>query len=566
MWRFSIRNQLLLLGALATGSIWAGALLQYLHLRDQTVHLAQVRRDLRSASGFSELARYAAQERGLGNGWLMRRSGGNPAELRDVRTRVDAGLQALREAGESPVEPAIESRAEQLARYRGQIDRREIPPAVAFAYYSGLVAAVQDEAARRLRDGMVQVALSYEHVNHLQRATESLAQVRGLVNGALSAERLGAETEQTLAWQLTLHKEYMRLFELSAPPAARLATAAQTGAPAVRDTIELATRLLALKQTHAVGLDAAGWWTLSTEAVDSLRRAAADESASLTRQAGQRIHDIERQLLWTVVVLVVLGVVTMGLVLGTVGRIVRSLDRLLAGLDGIGTRRNFKVRIDDSRRDEFGTITRGINKLIEIAGLAMDEQEALTLIDPLTGAMNRRGFDRQLVARTQRERAHRTPFCLVMIDVDHFKAINDGFGHPQGDAVLRQLADLLSAALRPDDVVARFGGEEFVALLAGCDAIDGLGVAEKLRLAVERHDFGFGRPVTASFGVAAWNEADSGQALVAEADAQLYGAKNAGRNRVWPAPVLSVRRGTATTIGEWPSSTPLPPACASTST
>jgi diguanylate cyclase (GGDEF)-like protein len=533
--RFSIRNQLLLLGALATGSIWAGALLQYVHLREQSNHLAQVQRDLQSAGGFSELARYAAQERGLGNGWLLRRSGGNPAELSEARTRVDASLRALRDSSENAIEPAIESRAEQLARYRGQIDRREIPAPVAFAYYTGFVGAVQDQAAHRLRDGMVQVALSYEHVNHLQRAAELLAQVRGLVNGALSAELLTADTEQLLAWQLTLHKEYMRLFELSAPSATRVATSAQTNAPAVRDTIELATRLLALKQTRAVGLDAARWWTLATEAVDTLRKAAVGESASLTRQAEDRIQQIQRQLLWTVVVLVVLGLVTLGLVLATVGRIVRSLDRLLEGLDGIGTRRNFKVRIDDSRRDEFGTISTGINKLIAIAGLAMDEQEALTLTDPLTGAMNRRGFDRQLAARTQRDRAHRVPFCLVMIDVDHFKSINDGFGHAQGDAVLQQLAGLLPSALRPDDVLARFGGEEFVALLTGCELADGLLVAEKLRSAVEQHDFGLGRPVTASFGVARWNETESPKALLEAADANLYIAKNAGRNLVWPA-------------------------------
>jgi len=534
MLRFSIRNQLLLLGALATGSIWAGALLQYVHLREQSDHLAQVQSDLQSAGGFSELARFAAQERGLSNGLLLRRSGGNPAELTEVRARVDASLRALRESSANAFEPAIESRAEQLARYRGQIDRREIPALVAFTYFSSLVGAVQDQAAHRLRDGMVQVALSYEHVNHLQRAGELLAQVRGLVNGALSAEQLNDDTEQSLAWQLTLHKEYMRLFELSAPEAAKLATSAQTNAPAVRDTIELATRLLTMKQTRSLGLDAARWWTLSTEAVDTLRRAAVGESSSLTRQAEARIHQIERQLLWTVLVLVVLGIVTLGLVLATVGRIVRSLDRLLEGLEGIGTRRNFKVRIDDSRRDEFGTISTGINKLIEIAGHAMDEQEALTLTDPLTGAMNRRGFDRQLAARTQPARAHRLPFCLVMIDVDHFKAVNDGFGHPQGDAVLQQLAVLLRDALRPDDLLARFGGEEFVAMLTGCELADGLVVAEKLRDAVERHDFGLGRPVTASFGVAPWNEAESAHDLLEAADARLYDAKKTGRNRVCP--------------------------------
>ena len=543
--RFSIRNQLLLLGALATGSIWAGALLQYVHLRTQSNHLAQVQRDLQSAGAFSELARQAAQERGLGNGWLLRRAGDNPAELAEVRTRVDASLRALRDSSERAIEPAIESRAEQLTRFRGQVDRHDIPAPVAFAFYTGLVGAVQDQAAHRLRDGMVQVGLSYEHVNHLQRAAEQLAQVRGLVNGALSAELLTADTERVLARQLTLHKEYMRLFELSAPPPTRLAASAQTNAPAVRETIELATRLLTLKQTRAVGLDAAQWWTLSTEGVDTLRRAAFDESTALTTQAEERIHQIQRQLVWTVVVLVVLGVVTLGLVLATVGRIVRSLDRLLEGLDGIGTRRNFKVRIDDSRRDEFGTISTGINKLIAIAGLAMDEQEALTLTDPLTGAMNRRGFDRQLAARTEHERAHRTPFCLVMIDVDHFKSVNDEFGHPQGDAVLQQLAGLLRGALRPDDVLARFGGEEFVALLTGCELADGLLVAEKLRSAVEQHDFGLGRPVTASFGVAPRGDAGSAKELLEAADANLYAAKNAGRNQVWPARPAELRQAAA---------------------
>ena len=539
--RLSIRNQLLLLGALATGSIWAGALLQYLHLREQSIHLAQVQRDLHNATGFSELARFAAQERGLGNGWLLRPTGGNPAELSDVRTRVDASLLALRQENGGAIEPAIQSRAEQLARYRGQVDRRDIPAAVAFAYYTDLITAVQDQAAHRLRDGMVQVALSYEHVNHLQRATELLAQVRGLVNGALNADGLNAETEQALSWQLTLHKEYMRLFTNSAPEATRFATSTQTNAPAVRDTIELATRLLISKQTRALGLDAPRWWTLATEAVDTLRSAAASESTGLTAQAQARIADIERQLLGTVAVLVVLGVVTLGMVLATVGRIVTSLDRLLAGLEGIGTRRNFKVRIDDSRSDEFGTISTGINKLIAIAGLAMDEQEALTLTDPLTGAMNRRGFDRQLAARTQRERTHRLPFCLVMIDVDHFKAINDTFGHPQGDSVLRQLAGLLQQELRSDDVLARFGGEEFVAVLTGCEWVDGLAVAEKLRNAVEQHDFGLGRPVTASFGVALWNSTDSPAELLESADAHLYCAKKAGRNLVWPTQAVALR-------------------------
>ena len=233
--------------------------------------------------------------------------------------------------------------------------------------------------------------------------------------------------------------------------------------------------------------------------------------------------------------LVVLGVVTLFLVLGTVGRIVRGLRKLLDGLEAVGTRRNFDVRIDDTRPDEFGTISSGINKLIAVAGSVVEEQERLSMTDGLTAVTNRRGFDLQLSARTTPSRQQKLPLSLVMIDVDHFKSINDSQGHATGDAVLKSLAQVLRGALRPDDVLARFGGEEFVALLPGCPLPEALAVAEKLRAAVETHDFGFGRPVTASFGVAQFSAGQSPAALITAADVRLYAAKAAGRNRVMPA-------------------------------
>lgn len=532
--QFSIRNQLLLLGALATGSIWAGALAQYVQLREQTQQLSSVRSDLARADLMAELVRLVGQERGLSNGWLLRDEGSDPAGLQAARQAVDTALAALPAEPSGGDEAAIRSHAGPLARLRGQIDRRDLASPAAFAFYTGLIDDVQDLGASRLRGGMVQVGLSYEHVNHLRRAAELLARVRGLTNGVLSSGAFAADTERALSDHLLMHKEFIHQYEESVPAARRAVFAAHLLAPAVRDTTALARRLLDTRQPAQLGVDATAWWALSTEAVDLLQGAASQEAASLSQDARQLIAATERRLWLIVAALVALGIVSLGLVLATVGRIVSGIDGLLAGLAGVGARRNFTTRIDDSRPDEFGVISGGVNKLMAIVGEVMDEHERLTLIDPLTGALNRRGFDAQLAARTHPGREHTAPLCAVMADVDHFKRVNDNFGHAVGDAVLRQLSELLKKHLRPDDVLGRFGGEEFIALLPGCELAEAAAVAEKLRVAVAGHDFGHGRSVTASFGVAAWRDGLPPQALIDHADANLYRAKHAGRNRVVP--------------------------------
>ena len=537
--KFSIRHQLLLLGALATGSIWAGALLQYVEMRHQSQRLKDVQHDLRAATQQAGVARLVAQERGLSNGWLSQADAGNAAELADVRAQVDASLSRLGAGGDGtsaqPLAVAVTTRVEQLPRLRGCIDRRELRPPEAFSFYTALVAHVQDGAARRLADGMVAVGLPYEHLNHLQQAAEHLAQLRGVTNGVLRGGELSPLAEAALVRQRALYEQAVRQYNRSLPITATSASASALEAPAVSSSLERINRLLELRRVDLVGLDATAWWTLASEAVDTLQRAAATESTALARQADQRMADLNRRQQLTVAALVVLGVVTLFLVLGTVGRIVRGLRKLLDGLEAVGTRRNFDVRIDDTRPDEFGTISSGINKLIAVAGSVVEEQERLSMTDGLTAVTNRRGFDLQLSARTTPSRQQKLPLSLVMIDVDHFKSINDSQGHATGDAVLKSLAQVLRGALRPDDVLARFGGEEFVALLPGCPLPEALAVAEKLRAAVETHDFGFGRPVTASFGVAQFSAGQSPAALITAADVRLYAAKAAGRNRVMPA-------------------------------
>lgn len=152
--------------------------------------------------------------------------------------------------------------------------------------------------------------------------------------------------------------------------------------------------------------------------------------------------------------------------------------------------------------------------------------------DGLTGIGNRRAFDRSLRELWRRHAADQAPLALLMADLDHFKRINDEFGHPAGDAVLVQTARLLRESVRHSDVVARFGGEEFAMLLPGADLQAAMQVAEKVRRAFQEASWPH-RGVTASIGVAASAPLaeDDPATLLARADRALYDAKQAGRNR-----------------------------------
>ncbi|GAA4502103.1 GGDEF domain-containing protein [Gluconacetobacter tumulicola] len=122
-----------------------------------------------------------------------------------------------------------------------------------------------------------------------------------------------------------------------------------------------------------------------------------------------------------------------------------------------------------------------------------------------------------------------------MIDVDHFKSVNDTYGHPAGDEVLRIMAERLRAGLRPLDAVGRYGGEEFMALLTDIGEADSLRISERIRQKVAGTIISFDQhqiPVTCSIGVALSTEADSAETLIHRADQALYRAKQSGRNRV----------------------------------
>jgi two-component system cell cycle response regulator len=158
-------------------------------------------------------------------------------------------------------------------------------------------------------------------------------------------------------------------------------------------------------------------------------------------------------------------------------------------------------------------------------------------IDALTGLWNRRYFDQRLQAEISLARRSSRPLAVLMLDLDHFKQMNDTYGHPMGDEVLRRVAQLLSDSVRTEDIVCRYGGEEFAIIAPNING-GAPGMADRLRRSVEAMKFTFGGTdvaVTISIGVAGANEKPD-ETLVEQADAALYLAKQNGRNRVEVAP------------------------------
>jgi diguanylate cyclase (GGDEF)-like protein len=182
------------------------------------------------------------------------------------------------------------------------------------------------------------------------------------------------------------------------------------------------------------------------------------------------------------------------------------------------------------------------------------KHKAAALTDPLTGLPNRRAFMDPARCMLERNSHDQAPFSLVAFDLDKFKRINDSFGHPTGDHVLRIFADVVSRVARPTDMAARIGGEEFLLALPGCSHDAALAVAGRIRGAFQKDaQFVDGQPIGGAVSAGVATAPDHGASLehlIASADGALYRAKNQGRNRVTSAGIADPEpsRGVVTRI------------------
>jgi diguanylate cyclase (GGDEF)-like protein len=250
-----------------------------------------------------------------------------------------------------------------------------------------------------------------------------------------------------------------------------------------------------------------------------------------------------------------LGIIALGIVLLVVMlaaaflidrlvlRRLRLLDRATAELAA----GNFRLTINDDSRDEFGRLGRAFVSMAERIANSTDDLKrqvaertadllALANHDALTGLLNRRGMDERLSSEMNRLRREHGSLGLLQLDLDHFKQVNDGFGHAAGDAVLEAVAACLRLQVRDYDACARWGGEEFLIALFDIDRVDEVvQIAEKLRAAIAALSIswqGESISITTSIGALISQADEDIDRLLSHADAACYEAKSAGRNRV----------------------------------
>ncbi|MDO8693535.1 MAG: PAS domain S-box protein [Sheuella sp.] len=203
----------------------------------------------------------------------------------------------------------------------------------------------------------------------------------------------------------------------------------------------------------------------------------------------------------------------------------------------VGVTRN----IDERKRHDLElTHARGeaqtAKAALEVANSELEAVNAelirLASTDPLTHAENRRQFENTMSNHIALAKRRDEPMCLVMFDIDHFKRVNDGYGHLVGDKVLIELSGIALSTLRASDTFSCWGGEEFLILLPDCSMDNARNIADKLRQRFEQHVFAEVGHVTASFGVAQWHLEESVTNWIQRVDKAMYAAKDAGRNTV----------------------------------
>ncbi len=223
---------------------------------------------------------------------------------------------------------------------------------------------------------------------------------------------------------------------------------------------------------------------------------------------------------------------------GHAQRLGRNLDseKVLRIIDALSTETQAMVRTNSQLQDKLSVMA---EELVNLRNELQWVHEEL-MIDALTGLLNRKGFDQMLEETAHEARQEQGQLCMLMIDVDHFKRINDNFGHIVGDEVLRFIAGKMREAVKGRDIVSRYGGEEFCIILPNTSLSGAMHIAEELRQTISaskltrkrKDDYQVLDQITVSIGVAWYRKNEDPQDFVHRADRALYHAKHTGRNRV----------------------------------
>lgn len=518
---------------------FAGAMV--LERRAVMAEMAALERLAAVAPDISAVVHELQKERGASTGFIGAKGGAFASPLDAQRRETDAAIGRLRDTlaafdakayGADFVRrlEAQRSRLGELAGVRTKVSDFSMPMGEMAGWYTTTIGGLLDVIGTMgtlSQDADITRSIT-AYIAFLQ-AKERAGIERAMGSNGFSAGAFAPAVYQRYVGLIAEQTAFQSLFRAFAAPELISALDGVLAAPAAKEVDRMRAIALESPQTGSTGgVAGADWFKTITAKIDGLKGVEDLTAAALLKQAKAAEANAFQAFLTTLAVVVLLLAATAGLVTIVVRGITRPIAMLTRPIAML-TLGDRTVSIDGVERgDEIGAMSRAV-QVFKDAMIANDRlQEELNhhaTHDPLTGALNRRAF--ALLAEKQVAQAARTgrPLAVLMMDLDHFKRINDTLGHSGGDATLCRFVAVAGDVLRAEDVLCRFGGEEFVALLPHAEAAQAVAAAERLRLAFTATG------ATVSIGVASLRPGEDLEDLLRRADAALYDAKRAGRDR-----------------------------------
>ncbi len=535
-----IRLRLILLAIISMLGMIVAAGLGLGRIQQETRQAQQLALHNRWAHDCSTLIHLVQRERGYGTSSLATEQF-DPLLLKGMRNDTNAALAALSNNPLATEKRMSRSGLDDLSvkflAVRNQADKRisnwHVTRDAYTAIINTLLSSVQFELINEDKVSNAQL----DAIAELALAREALGLLRATVNSVKSRE-IDADNGDLvfIASELTIYRQHLGNFR-------RVADEESTKKiQALLDSETYSWVFTVIDQELTKGKLGPGiehpqeWWPRVTAVIDA-EKELEDVSFDLLERstAGDIALRMQtRNLLSVVVLVLIVGLASFVWI--TIIRMMGDLKELSSALDEIVEKENFTIRLSDKgRKDELGHAFALFNRLLAFTDGLLREKEKLAATDALTGLMNRRSFLTCAEREISRADRYAQSLSLIFLDIDHFKRVNDRYGHHAGDEVLKTFSDLIRERIRSSDLLARWGGEEFLILAPETQLESAAALAESLREAVAASAFPSVGSVTCSLGVAQRKSTESFEAFCARADAALYQAKETGRNRVCAA-------------------------------
>lgn len=503
-------------------------------LRERT-ELRNIHERILLAEKVSDVVHELQRERGLSVLFLSSRGRAGEDRLREQAAATDKAVEALgaflnKRRGDLRTMSLFSG----LDGQREQVLSLEVSLFEAEDGYTALIHELLDEVthiAQTVQLPKIRTIL-FAHASLLD-AKEALSQLRASLSAALSAEAPEGARRERIYLLKRAYERNTRNFLQETTEGVRGFYDQRFRGPAVERTLETIDRAV---QGRPTGIEPGAWFDAATVVVNILKDIEGYGMEAIKQEALQSVEKAAQRIRVNLVLVPAVLMVAAGLGIVVCTTILGRLDYLKKDMTSIVEMRDFSARVEVRSKDEIGVISQAFNTLLDRVRETTAELERLSETDNLTQLYNRLKFNELLKLEVRRAHRYQSPLSLIMFDIDHFKRINDLWGHLAGDAVLVELAQTVKEQLRTTDVLARWGGEEFVILAVETGIEGALTLAEKIRGAIEGHSFRegveTGGNVTCSFGVTEYREGDDLDALSRRADEALYDAKRSGRNRV----------------------------------